>query len=99
MATKLWTMERDTDAAASSQSTQSHRRQRIVNVKYQGDCMREDPLAIGWPDHMPAHGILEMDYVTHEGAPAGLSSSPPMTLRAFAGGSLTRWPRRRSAIA
>ena len=71
VATKLWTMERDTDAAASSQSTQSHRRQRIVNVKYQGDCMREDPLAIGWPDHMPAHGILEMDYVTHEGAPAG----------------------------
>ena len=42
--------------------------QRVVNILLNGKTMREDPIALGWPETMPARGVLELDYVTVEGA-------------------------------
>ena len=45
--------------------------QNIVNVRYCGKPVTEDPVASGWPEKMPARGLLEFDFVTRGGAPPG----------------------------
>jgi hypothetical protein len=46
-----------------ARKTRSGGRQNIVNLTLDGDAVKEDPVAMAWPETLPQRGVLRFDFV------------------------------------
>ena len=45
-----------------ARKTRSGGRQNIVNLTLDGDAVKEDPVAMAWPETLPQRGVLRFDF-------------------------------------